>query len=205
MLFPKRKKSKNLNSALRILQKGGIIIFPTDTVWGIGCLLNQPQAIKKLYQIKKREKSKPTAVLVASLAQAEKLAWFNLDARKLAKKFWPGALTIVLKAKKEAPDLILGKNQTIGLRQPNHNFLLKLLKKSKTSIVATSANFSGKEAPLCQEMIDSQLCKKADLILDFNFYGTLASTVVDLSSKPYKIIRQGGIILPSFILKQVSS
>lgn len=189
-----------IDKAVGVLRKGGVIIFPTDTVWGIGCSLDKPQAIKKLYQIKKRDQSKPTAVLIGSLDQAKKLASFTPQALKLAKKYWPGGLTIVIKAKKSVSQLIQGEKGTIGLRMPDNELLLKILRKLNSGVVASSANFSGQPIPKTMTQIDSSLIKLSDLLVTGKAGGSLASTVIDLTSKPPQILRQGILLEKKLLL-----
>lgn len=187
------KEKAIIDQATKVFQKGGIVIFPTDTVWGIGVSIDQPQAIQKLYQIKKREKTKPTAVLVGSLVQAQQLGEINKKAESLIKKYWPGGLTIVIKAKKGIPRVIQGKGGTVGLRMPDHKLILKILTKLEKGIVASSANFAGQPLAVKRELIDQQLIEMVDLFIKGKSKRNLASTVIDLTKKPFKISRKGVI------------
>jgi len=191
----KQKKLSVIEKAIKIFKNGGVVIFPTDTVWGIGCSINQPKAIKKLYQIKKREPAKPTAVLVGSVKQAEKLGVINKQAKKLIQKYWPGGLTIIVKAKSTVPQLIQGNQGTVGLRMPNHQQLLTILCQLDNAVVASSANFSGQPVPNKKSAIDKKLVAQTDLIVDGQTGGNLASTVIAVNKKPFKLIRRG-IIAP---------
>jgi L-threonylcarbamoyladenylate synthase len=185
----------NLTKALAILKKGGVLIFPTDTVWGIGVSLQRPEAIKKLYQIKKREKDKPTAVLVKDKQMACQLGEINLQAKKLMARYWPGGLTLVVKAKAGLPKEILGPGGTVGLRQPDHQLLLKLLAKLATGLVATSANFSGEAAPLDRKSINQNLIAQASMVLEGEAGAKPPSTVLDTTVTPFKVLRQGEVVL----------
>ncbi|PIS09129.1 threonylcarbamoyl-AMP synthase [Candidatus Beckwithbacteria bacterium CG10_big_fil_rev_8_21_14_0_10_34_10] len=190
----KRINDENkFDQTIKVLKKGGIIIFPTDTVWGVGCLVNNLKATKKLYQIKKRETSKPTAVLVGTLKQAQKLAYLNPKSKELIKKHWPGGLTIILKAKKIVPKIIQGPNKTIGLRMPDHSLILKIIKRLDYGLVAGSANLAGKKAPTRKADINLELIKKIDFLLEGKNKGNQASTVVDLTQEPFKVLRQGWV------------
>jgi L-threonylcarbamoyladenylate synthase len=182
------------SKAVKIINRGGLVIFPTDTVWGLGASVESQGAIKKLYQIKNRY-NQPTAVLVASLTQAQALGVFNSSAKKLARQFWPGGLTIVVKAKKNTPQFICSQNKTIGLRMPYHSDLLKFLNQFKYGLVASSANFKGKPAPISYQMIDPRIKLLADYILPGKNLGQAASTVIDTTVKPLQVIREG--IIPS--------
>jgi L-threonylcarbamoyladenylate synthase len=182
-----------LNKIVKIIKAGGVVIFPTDTVWGIGVSIDRPQAIKRLYQIKKREKNKATAVLTADLKMARKYGYFNHRAVKLAEKYWPGGLTLIVKAKKTVPRLIRGNNNSVGLRQPNHKFLLALLKCLNCGLVASSANFSGQPPPQKIKNLNKILVNLADYLIEGEAGGDQPSTVIDTTVKPFKVIRQGEV------------
>ncbi|MFA6170453.1 MAG: L-threonylcarbamoyladenylate synthase [Candidatus Margulisiibacteriota bacterium] len=168
------------NKALSILKSGGVIAFPTETVYGIGTLLGSRKGINKIYKLKGRPKNKPLQVLVPSLAEAKKLAKFNPAALVLAKKEWPGPLTLVLPALK-------GK-KTIGIRIPAHPLTLKLLKKTGP-LASTSANESGEKPALTALEVIAAL-PELDLVID----GGEAklgkpSKIIDLTGPKPKIIR----------------
>ena len=175
----------NIDKAVEILRSGGVIIFPTDTVWGMGVAADNPAAIKKFYKIKKREKNKPTAILVADWAQAEKLGEFDEETRQLAGRHWPGALTIVVPAK---------GGETVGLRVPNHAVTQELCRQVE-GILAGSANFTGESAPKRKEELDPELVKLVDLVVDGECGHQPASTVVDTTVEPWRIIRQGTVVI----------
>lgn len=188
-------KTEIINKTVKILKSGGVVIFPTDTVWGIGCSIENPDAIKKLYEIKRRELNKPTAVLVGSLKQANKLGIFNTKTLTLAQKYWPGGLTIIVKAKSMVPKNILGPNNTVGIRIPNHPLFLSIANNLDFGIVAGSANFVGQPTPTRKNQLDSNLIKLVDYVVDGESLGLFASTVVDTTLSPFKVVRQGLIYL----------
>lgn len=185
--------SELINKAVKILNEGGVIIFPTDTVWGIGASIQRLDAIEKLYEIKGRPKTKPTAVLIGSISQAAEVAFLDQEAKDLIGKFWPGGLTLVVKAKPSTPKIIKGAGETIGIRMPNHKLVLKMVNQLGCGIVAASANFAGQPPPAEKEMIDPQLVDLCDFFVEGISGGGLPSTVVDITVKPYKIIRQGAV------------
>ena len=192
-------RDNQIDKAVKILWGGGVVIFPTDTVWGIGASIDRLDAIEKLYGIKKREKTKATAVLVGNLIIANRLGVISQKAKELTDKFWPGGLTLVVKVKENIPGIICGENRTIGLRQPNHKAAMKLLEEIDTGLVTASANFAGQPAPKEREDIDQLLIEKADFILEGESSGKQPSTVVDTTIKPFKIIREGGIDFKDFL------
>lgn len=184
------KYFKDLDSAVEAFLKGEIGVFPTDTVWGVGCILNSEKAIKRLYKIKKRDFKKPTAVLVASLEQAKELGKFDEKAERLARKYWPGGLTLVLPI--SPPRCFYSK---IGLRVPDHDLLLKILQKTGP-IAATSANFTGETAPIKRKEIREKFLKEVDFLIESKEPKEgQASTVVDITVRPFKVLREGVINL----------
>jgi len=179
-----------LNEAVRVLKNGGIVIYPTDTLYGLGADATKENAIKKVYKIKGREFKKPLSICVADLKQAKRFVKFDNYSLKIAKKFLPGPLTMVLPAKKRMK--YISKEGKIAIRIPDNSFTLKLLKKFGKPITATSANVTGMKNPVRLADIDYEVKKKCDLIID---RGTCKykkpSTVIDMGSG--KIIREGVI------------
>ena len=182
-----------VRKAAEILKSGGIVIFPTDTVFGIGCILSDERAIERLYKIKKRPKGNPTLLLVKSLEQAKKIAEFEQTSNKLANHFWPGPLTMVVKSKSLVPKIILGEDGTAGLRVPNHEISLKLIELVGEPILAPSANFKGENAPSKLSEIDKRLLNLVDYVIELECGGEKPSTIVEVLGKNQRIIRTGPI------------
>lgn len=185
----------DLQQAAETLKKGGVAIFPTDTVWGMGCSIDRTDAIEKFYQIKKREADKPTAVLVGSIEQAKQYGILNDQALLLMKAHWPGALTIIVEAKENVPAAILGQSKTIGLRFPNFELVKQLTELANAGLVTGSANFSGEPSPFKKAELNSELLKLVDVVLDGECGGQPPSTVVDCTQKELKVIRQGSVVV----------
>src|SRR3989344_3900700 len=182
-----------VRKAAEILKRGGIVIFPTDTVFGVGCILSDEKAVERLYKIKKRPKEMPTLLLVKDLSQAEHFVEFNNISKKLAKNFWPGPLTMVVKSKSLVPKIILGEDGTVGLRVPNHEISLKLIELVGEPILAPSANFKGENAPSKLSEIDKRLLNLVDYVTEIECGGEKPSTVVEVLGKSHRIIRNGPI------------
>jgi L-threonylcarbamoyladenylate synthase len=176
--------------ASRILKTGGLVLFPTDTVYGLGVNALDPAARRKLYALKGRAPSKPLPVLVESLSAASHLAQFGLSARALARAFWPGSLTLVLKAT-AVGRRAAGGSDTIGLRVPDPPGLRRILKAAGVPMAATSANRSG--CPECQDVPDAlrQFRGRLDLILDDGARRGKPSSVVDLAGEGPVLLRAG--------------
>jgi len=178
-----------------LLQAGGVIAIPTDTVYGIGCLVSNIEAISRLYEIKKREHTKAIPVLIGEKSQLENIVT-NLgpNCKLLTEVFWPGALTLVLKKHSGLPKP-LSMYSTIGVRMPDHNWLRGLLIKMGPFAV-TSANISGQEPAQTAKQVAQQLDGRIDLIIDGGpCMGGVSSTVVDCTSEKSKILRKGAISL----------
>jgi L-threonylcarbamoyladenylate synthase len=175
-----------LKRAVKILKSGGVIAFPTETVYGIGALLSKPKAIMKIYKIKKRPKSKPLQVLVASIKQALELGKFDAKALTFAKKRWPGPLTLVVYKTRRVPKLVTGGTSKVGLRMPAHRTILNLIRKCGP-IVATSANLSGEKPFLNAEEVKNGL-PGLDYILPGRVRLGKASKVID-ATKGFKALR----------------
>lgn len=183
----------DVSEIVESLKHGGVVIFPTDTVWGLGVAASNYEAIERFYTIKRREKIKPTAILVADLTQAERLGDFSDKARKLASEHWPGALTLVVKARAGVPSSIRGSEETVGLRVPAHEQVRMLCEELEDGIVTGSANFAGGIAPREVDQLDSELLRQVDVALRGEAGGTVASTVVDTTVSPMRIVRQGAV------------
>lgn len=171
-----------------------IIIFPTDTVYGIGTSVYDKASMEKIFEIKKRPKDKPLAVLCASLEQIEEIAIVNDAAKKLIDAFMPGGLTIVLKAREEVQKSFM--HETIGVRIPNHNLAISVLKENGP-MATTSVNESGKQSLNDYNIIKEQYDDLVDEILppDGETSSNLASTVISLIDDTPKVLRQGAITL----------
>ena len=183
----------DISPAVKVFKNGGIVIFPTDTVFGIGCRVGEPNAIRKLYKIKKREGKKPSLILAASLKQVVMYVDLTAEAKILAKNFWPGPLTMVLKAKNNLPDSILGEDKTVGIRIPNLPYLIDTIEQVGEPILAPSANFSGEAPPTRLSEIDKNLAKLVDYVLKFDCGGSKPSTIIKMVGKEYYLLREGAI------------
>lgn len=186
-----------IKKAIEVLIQGGIVIYPTDTAFGIGCRIDNLQAVDRLFSLRKRPLTQATPVLVASEEIA--LPYFvdaTVIVRRLMKAYWPGALTIVAPCRKDliySP--IRGGGNNIGLRMPNHETALSIIRGVGVPILGPSANFHGAPTPYRVDDFDPELVKLVDLVVPGTCSVGSVSTVVDCSVEPYKIIRQGAVKL----------
>jgi L-threonylcarbamoyladenylate synthase len=183
---------EGLTATAEAVAKGGVICYPTDTVYGLGCDPFNVSAIAKAISVKgKRKKVMP--VLVTDDVVAERLAYFSPSARKLANRFWPGPLTIVLPARDDLPS-VLAPQRTVGVRSPKHAICQQLLRLCSGCLVGTSANITGKPPAVSVDEIVKQLGNRVDVVLDGgrSLMG-VSSTVVDLTETHIRIVREGPI------------
>ena len=190
--------------AAKILKAGGVVIFPTDTVYGIGCRYDNKESIDRLYRIKKTPQSQPFPILVSSVNQVRKLAKVPKAAEKLIKKYWPGALTIILFTRHPERERRIcldssgaPQNDTskVGFRIPNSKVTLDLIDTVGVPIIGTSANFHGQIAPKSFKELDPKIIKLADFVVKGKCKGRVESTVVDATVDPPKILRQGAVMI----------
>lgn len=183
----------NIEQAQKILREGGIVIFPTDTVYGIGCRLDNEEALRKLFTIRNRPEEKAVLAVVDSVKMAEQYVAISEEVKeKLIKAYWPGGLTIVLPCYTEKiPAIARGGGVTLAVRQTGHPVLVELIQGVGVPIVAPSANFAGQPTPRKFEEIDPELKKLVDFVLDEPTGGNKPSTLIDCTVNPWKILRQG--------------
>lgn len=187
--------TEDISRAVEVLRGGGIVAFPTDTVYGIGAHGMLPQAVERLYAVKERPHDKAIPLLLPGFeALPAVVAGVPEAARALAGRFWPGALTIVLRRSPNVPDAVTAGGETVAVRMPDHALTLALLRALAAPLAATSANLSGEPAPDTAEGVLAQLEGRIDLILDGGRCpGGVASTVVDLTVDPPEVLRAGEI------------
>jgi L-threonylcarbamoyladenylate synthase len=186
-----------LEEAVRIIEQGGIVIFPTDTAFGIGCRVEREESIKRLFSLRKRPESQATPVLFDSVERVKEYVLpFNKETENLMEEYWPGALTIVLPCdESKVPELVRGGGKNLGVRVPNHEIPLSLISKLNVPILGPSANFHGENTPYKYEELDKSLIKLVDLVLEGETSAGNASTVIDCSQEAWKILRQGAVTL----------
>lgn len=178
-----------------VLKKNGVIVFPTDTFYGIGVNGLSPKAIRRVYRLKKRDPSKPLLVLISDMEMLENIVASIPDVFwHLSREFWPGPLTIVFKASSLLPPELSGSGGTIGVRLPALPWLRSLVARAGFPITATSANISGEKELDSPSEVISLFLGKVDLIVDGGkTQGGKPSTVIDLSSEKLRILRDGAI------------
>jgi L-threonylcarbamoyladenylate synthase len=187
--------SEQVRRAAEILERGGLVAFPTETVYGLGADAANEKAVARLYAVKGRPADHPVIVHFASAEQA--FAWAREvpeAARQLAARFWPGPLTLILKRSKLAQDFVTGGQETVGLRVPSHPVAQELLKEFKKGIAAPSANRFGLVSPTTVAHVREDLGDEVDLVLEGGPSEVgIESTIVDLSGPGAVLLRPGGV------------
>jgi L-threonylcarbamoyladenylate synthase len=185
---------ESIREALRIIEAGGLVAFPTDTVYGLAADVNSAAAIDRIYQAKGRDMAKAIPVLVHSLDQINQVALdLPVSAQRLVEKFWPGALTLIIPRQPDLPEN-LSSTLTVAVRMPNYPPVQTVLQHCGP-LAVTSANLSGEANSLTAEDVLRQLDGRIDLILDGGpVSGGVPSTIVDCSVDPVTIIRHGVIL-----------
>lgn len=190
-IIPVIESDGGIKEAAETLKKGGLVIYPTDTLYGLGCNALDEDAIKRVFDAKGRSKSKALSIAVSDIEMMKEYAEIPKAAEKVAEAFLPGPLTIVLK-KKNLPDALTGGLPEVGIRIPESDITRRLIELLGAPITATSANISGKAPPASADEATSQITE-ANIVLDGGKLGEgVPSTVIDLSEKP-KILREGAI------------
>jgi L-threonylcarbamoyladenylate synthase len=189
------KIQEQIERGVSILRQGGLVAYPTDTVYGLGACASLPQAVERIYAVKKRPRNMPLPLLLADVSQVTEVAEsVPAIAWSLIYAFLPGALTLVLPKSSSVPDIIAGGGATVAVRIPAHPVPIALVEGLGAPIVGTSANLSGRPSPLTAEEVYSQLGDKVDLIIDGGRCpGGKESTVVDVTGERVMILREGAI------------
>jgi L-threonylcarbamoyladenylate synthase len=187
---------KQIERGISILKRGGIVAYPTDTVYGLGASIQFPGAIERIFEVKARPRGIALPLLLSSVSQISEVsehippvAWL------LIKRFLPGALTIILFKSSSVPDIVTAGGRTVGIRIPAHPVPIALIKGAGAPIVGTSANLSGLPSPLTADDVRSQLGDKIDLVIDGGKCPGKESTIIDVTRESPVIVREGAISL----------
>ncbi len=188
--------STAIEEAVRVLEAGGVIVYPTDTIYGVGGNALDEKAVRKVFDIKERQLSKPLPMIIRSIKWAKELAYVKKGDEDILHKVWPGKVTVVLNKKDIVPDILTSGHKTVGLRIADYPLVDQLLKLFGHPIVSTSANISGEEGTgNIHKIIDSfsgKLSRQPDLVLDVGILPkSEPSAILDLTGDKPKISRVG--------------
>lgn len=185
----------DISAAVDIIQRGGLVSVPTETVYGLAGNGLDENAVKRIYEVKGRPEVKPLSLMVPDDGAMERLCSDTPPAaHALAKRFWPGPLTIVLRSNGAVPEIVRAGGETVGLRCPDHPLTLELLRIAGVPLAAPSANPSGRESPKTAEQVLDYFDGEIDAVIDGGRCGIgTESTIIDLSGTPYRILRRGAL------------
>lgn len=183
-----------LDTAIDILREGGLVVFPTDTVYGVAALARDAAAVAAIYRAKQRPSNMPIPVMVGDPMAVSEIAIPAPGFRDLADAFWPGPLTIILPRRATLPDIVTAGGDTVALRVPDHPLVLALLRVLNEPLAVTSANRSGHPPALTADDARVQLDGRVEAIIDGGpAPGGLPSTIIDLTRTPPQILRRGPV------------
>ena len=189
----------NFMKASQIVRRGGLVVYPTETVYGLGCDPLNVQAVKRILDVK-GDRNKPLPVLVASIVDAEKVAFLSPNGKKLAAKFWPGPLTMVFPKKQAFPDVVTFGLDSVGLRIPDNDATLQLIRLCGGLLVGSSANRTREEPPRSVQEMSDEMKEMVDVVLDGGpTIQGMPSTVADLIQNKPRILREGPISLEAIL------
>lgn len=197
--------SQDLATAVTAIINGGVVAFPTDTVYCLAASINKPEAVERIFSIKGREATKALPVLVSDIQQIRQIAEVSVLAEKLIRQFMPGALTLILKKNNSVSDIVTGGSNNVAVRIPGNGIARKIIDSVGAPVTGTSANLSGRGSVCSAIEVNKQLGEKLDVIIDNGNYpisGT-ESTIIDVTIDPIRIIREGAISvyeIESFLL-----
>uniref|UniRef100_A0A831UCU5 Threonylcarbamoyl-AMP synthase n=1 Tax=Geobacter metallireducens TaxID=28232 RepID=A0A831UCU5_GEOME len=178
-------------NVVEILKNGGIIAYPTDTTYGIGCSIFSKKGIERIYLLKQREKKKPFSFICADLSEVARYAKVSNYAYKILKRHLPGPYTFVLDASSIVPGLLVTKQKTVGIRIPDNQICLALVKELGHPIITTSANLSGEEPIGDPFLVDLNMGKQLDVVVDGGILSADVSSVVSLIGDYPQVLRHG--------------
>jgi tRNA threonylcarbamoyl adenosine modification protein (Sua5/YciO/YrdC/YwlC family) len=188
---PSNPQPRLIRQVCDSLQQGGVIAYPTDTTYGLGCDIFSRQGIRTIYQIKQRDARKPFSFICADLSDVSRYAHVSNVAFKIMKRHLPGPYTFVLEATRVVPDSLVTRQKTVGIRIPDDSIALAIVRELGHPLVTTSANLAG-EDPLHDPLdIEQQLGRQLDLVIDGGIRRGDPSTVISLLDDRIEVLRQG--------------
>ena len=174
-----------------VLEQGGVIVYPTDTVYGVGCDLFNPEAIQKIHRLKKMDEKKPLSFICSDLKDISRYAFVSNYAYKIMKRLLPGAYTFILKATKLVPKIAQTKQKTVGIRIPDNKICLALVKELGHPIISTSVSKPNEGLYNDPAEIEERFGKRLDLVIDGGVIVAEHSSIIDLTDDFPKVIRVG--------------
>jgi tRNA threonylcarbamoyl adenosine modification protein (Sua5/YciO/YrdC/YwlC family) len=197
---PANPQPRLIAQVVETLQRGGVICYPTDTMYGIGCDIFNQKAVKRVYQIKRRPKDKPFSFMCASLTNISSYGHVGNTAYRMMRKNLPGPYTFVLSGTKLVPKIMLTRQKTVGIRVPSHPICLAILETLGNPILNTSAMLEDDDQPVCDSLdVDRLFGKQVDLIIEGGEIIPQPSTVISLLTEQPEILREGKGSISAFL------
>lgn len=190
-IHPENPQGRHIRRAAEVMRSGGVIIYPTDTIYGFGCDITQSQAVNRIIRIKGRDPKKPMSFVCSDLTHISQYAMVSNLAYRILKRFLPGPYTFVLPASRETPRNLRSKSKTVGIRIPDHPVPLALVQELGNPILSTSANLSHEEVITDPDELRDRFGNQVDLILDSGVLPVLPSSVISLIDNQVEILREG--------------
>ncbi len=192
---PVRPEHHLIEQVAEVLNKGGVIGYPTETIYGIGCSAFDAQAVDRIYRLKNRDRKKAMILVAGDIIQVSELVKSIPEtAEKLIENFWPGPLTIIFEASSRLKEFAFGKSKTVAVRIPACTICLELIRETGFPLVSTSANVSGQPAGTTAQQVADAFGDQLDIIVDGGRTPeSVPSTLVDITRTPARIVRQGAI------------
>lgn len=200
---PINPQQRLIGMAVDILKKGGVICYPTDTMYGLGCDIFNQKAVKRVHEIKQRPKHKPFSFMCASLADISQYAHVSSPAYRLLRRHLPGPYTMVLPGSKLVPNIMLTKQKTVGIRMPQSPICFALITELGNPLLTTSALRENQEAPTDVFAVEELFGSQVDLIIDGGEVFAEPSTVISLVNELPEILREGKGDIAPFLERQV--
>lgn len=188
---PDNPQPRLIKQVAATLENGGVVAYPTDTTYGIGCSIFSKKGLERIYQMKQRDRRKPFSFICSDLAEVSRFARLTNHAFKIMKRCLPGPYTFVLEASREVPDLLTTKQKTVGIRMPDNPICMAIVRELGAPIVTTSANLSGEEPIGDPDEISRQFGKQLDMLIDGGMLATDVSSVISLVGDQVEILREG--------------
>ncbi len=187
----KNPQKRLTRKVVDVLEQGGVIVYPTDTVYGVGCDLFNPEAIQKIHRLKKMDEKKPLSFICSDLKDISRYAFVSNYAYKIMKRLLPGAYTFILKATKLVPKIAQTKQKTVGIRIPDNKICLALVKELGHPIISTSVSKPNEGLYNDPAEIEERFGKQLDLVIDGGVIVAEHSSIIDLTDDFPKVIRVG--------------
>ncbi len=188
---PENPQPRLISKVVDLLKDGGIIAYPTDTTYGIGCSIFNKRGIERIYLLKKREKKKPFSFICSDISDVARYAKVSNYAFRILKRYLPGPYTFVLPASNIVPDLLVTKQKTVGIRIPSNRICLEITRNLGHPIITTSANISGEDPIGDPEIVEMELGKNLDLVINGGILTANVSSVVGLINDAPVVLRKG--------------